>query len=310
MLKAAPMSRLRLILIGLAVAISGCSSDDVCGGYQAPRHSAPTECGSPNTANAKQLVACLKGSGHLGSWAVDSDELPAFDFGVEHRCDPAVRIRTSDGKRQADPMHVVGNGRGLTAIAHASGAVEIYSQDRGHQYFNHADSWRDSSNKAFPVQLGGDFNYLAIDGDVRSTRYNDIPVDKALGRQTRRFGVGYYETVTTYSDLRVTRRVFAPESNTRALVAEVTLENLSSAYLSVGLVEFWDLNRYQMPAEAISSDSIDNKTSDEIRRSRRAHGMASPLFSTGRLMPSKTKLGTAPTMTEPTWTVVTVSPMA
>ena len=272
MLKAAAMNRLRLILLALVGTFAGCSDSDVCDGYEAPRHTAPTECGSPNPSNPSQLVSCLKGSGHQGSWAIDSDGLPAFDFSVEHRCDPASRVTTSNGKAQVDPVHVVGNGRGLTAMAHASGAVEIYSQDRGHQFFNHADTWRDKENKDFPIQLGGGFNYLVVDGEIRSTRYDDISVDKALGRQTRRFGVGYYETVTTYSDLKVTRRVFAPESNTRALVAEVTIENLSDAYVSVGLVEFWDLNRYQMPAEAVSSDSEDGDATDRIRRSRRALG--------------------------------------
>lgn len=272
MLKAAAMYALRLVLFGIAIFCWGCSDSGICEDYDAPRHSAPTECVRPDLANPTVLGSCLKGSGHLGQWAVDSDGLPAFDFNVEHRCDPAARIRSSAGKRQVDPVHVVGNGRGLTAIAHASGAVEIYSQDRGHKFLNHVDTWRDSENSKFPVQLGGGFNYLVVDGEVRSARYDDMPVSKALGRQTRRFGVGYFETVTTYKDLRVTRRVFAPESNSRALVAEVTLENLTDSYISVGLVEFWDVNQYQLPAEGISSDLVDDETSDKLRRSRRALG--------------------------------------
>jgi hypothetical protein len=272
MLKAATMHRLRLVLVGIAMLSGGCSDSGICEDYDSPKHVAPTECESPDLANPNVLASCLKGSGHLGQWAVDSDGLPAFDFGVEHRCDAAARVETSAGRRQVDPVHVVGNGRGLTAIAHASGAVEVYSQDRGHKFINHVDTWRDSKNKKFPVQLGGGFNYIVVDGEVRSLRFDDMSVEKALGRQTRRFGVGYYETVTTFADLKITRRVFAPESNARALVAEVTLENLTNSYISVGLVEFWDVNEYQLPGEAITSDLEDEDTSENVRRSRREIG--------------------------------------
>ena len=42
--------------------------------------------------------------------------------------------------------------------------------------------------------------------------------------QTRRFGVGYVETVTRIADLTITRRVFPPVG-ARALVTEVSVEN-------------------------------------------------------------------------------------
>ncbi len=215
------------------------------------------------------LRECLKGSGHMGSWAVDSDGLPAFDFSLEQRCDEAAAHLTSSGLLQSDPVHLIGNGRGLVAMAHASGGVEIYSQDRGHKWINHIDDWRDPDNKDFPVQLGGGFNYLVVDGKVRSTRFEDHPVSKALGRQTRRFGVGYVETVTTFDDLRITRRVLAPDSSARALVSEVTIENLGDSYTSVGLVEFWDVNQYQLTEATQSADHGDTIITDSIRRERR-----------------------------------------
>ncbi len=215
-------------------------------------------------------MGCLIGGGHAGQWAVDEHGLPAFDFGIEHRCDSVARVESSSGVAQSDPVHLIGNGRGTMALAHASGAVEILRQDRGSGWLNKADSWRDPLSKNFPVQLGGGFNYIVIDDSVQSTRYNDFSVGKALKKQTRRFGVGYYETITTLKDVRVTRRVFAADTNARALVAEVTLENLSNANKEVGLVEFWDINLHPLIAEPVIRGDGDEEVAEERTRRRRA----------------------------------------
>ncbi len=263
------MTTLRLFL-ATSILLGACSDSSECADFKAPERGLQQECVSANVADPTMLAACLKGSGYAGSWVVDDHGLPAFDFAIEQRCDSVAQVVTSGGKRQVDPLHVIGSGNGMVAMAHASGAVEIYSNDRGGTWLNHFDSWQDPENKSFPVQLGGGFNYLVVDDEVRSTRYNDFSVGKALRTQSRRFGVGYYETITTFDDLRVTRRVFASNTQARALVAEVTLENLSNANLNMGLVEFWDLNLHQLAAETTTSEFDDETRRASITRRRRA----------------------------------------
>tara|TARA_R110002073_G_scaffold218689_3_gene378997 strand:+ start:25027 stop:27792 length:2766 start_codon:yes stop_codon:yes gene_type:complete len=266
-----------LILTTGVVSLGACGSGSgVCADFDDPKRNLATECAAANPEDPTALVACLRGGGHAGTWAVDRHGLPAFDFGIEQRCDSVATVESSSGETQSDPVHLIGNGRGTVALAHASGAVEILRQDRGSGWLNKSDAWRDPNAKNFPVQLGGGFNYIVIGDSVQSTRYNDFSVSKALGTQTRRFGVGYYETVTTLKDVRVTRRVFAADTNARALVAEVTLENLSNANKEVGLVEFWDLNLHPILAEPVTNAGGDESVGEARLRRRRA---ASGLFS-------------------------------
>lgn len=198
---------LRATLFGIALALSACADDGAhfggdagvdagpreCAGFLVPARSDTSACAdlAPD-GDPAALVACSYGSGNAGVWAIDGAGLPAYDFAIDERCDPVGR---------------------------ASGAVELYSQDRGHTWFNRLDTWRDPTSPAFPPQLGGGFSYLALpDGTVGSTRFEDLPLGEATALQTRRFGVGYVETVTTLGALRVTRRVLAPDAEARALV--------------------------------------------------------------------------------------------
>ncbi|MEZ4337282.1 MAG: hypothetical protein R3B82_11705 [Sandaracinaceae bacterium] len=227
---------------------------DVCEGFTTPARADTSRCDAPDVDAPETLTACLLGSGHAGTWTVDADGLPAYDLTIDQRCDPAGMHWSPRPDPQRDPMHLLGNGRGLVAMAHASGGIEIWTQDRGHAWINKVDTWVDPRNRAFPPQLGGGFSYLSIDGRTRSTRFEDLPVGEALDRQTRRFGVGYFETVTRWDDLVVTRRVYAPETDARALITEVTVENTSGAPLDVGLIELWDPNLHQASVELATSD--------------------------------------------------------
>ncbi len=276
--------------LAIAVLASGaCSSDDstpdpgpggetsgpdeevrlTCADLPDPVRADSSACDEVDAANPTALVNCSHGSGYVGGWTVDSDGLPAYDFTAEQRCDPAASHWSPRESAQRDPVHLVGNGRGLVAMAHASGGVEIYSQDRGHKWINRVDTWSDPENPDYPVQLGGGFSYL-VDGEkVHSTRFEDLPLGKATEQQSRRFGTGYVETVTTFGDLRVTRRVFAPDSDARALVAEVKVENLGETDEELSLVEMWDLNIHQVPVALATSDLLRPKLTDSIDRGRR-----------------------------------------
>jgi len=227
----------------------------------------PLGCGDPS--DPRTLVACDTGSGDLGAWAVDDDGLPAYDVLVDERCDPAASAWTPRARPLIGPLHVVGDGYGTVAMAHASGGLDLYTQDRGHKFPVRIDTWRDPDDPSYPPQLGAAIGYV-VDGDrVHSTRFADLPVDGALAAQARRFGVGYVETRTQLGDLVVTRRTFAV-TGTRALVTEVTIENRGAADRTLGVIELDDVNFHQLPAELVTSDLLRPTVTIDIERRRRA----------------------------------------
>ncbi|MGB8330401.1 MAG: hypothetical protein WCE62_09760 [Polyangiales bacterium] len=227
-------------------------------------------CGEVDAADPRSLVQCTRGSGYVGIWTSDADGLPAYDFTAEQRCDPAAQHWSPRATVQRDPIHLIGNGRGLVAMAHASGGVEIYTQDRGHKWINRVDTWVDSETPNYPHQLGGGFSYLVDGEQTLSTRFEDLPLGRATQQQTRRFGVGYVETVTDFGELRVRRRTFAPDVDARALVAEVEIENRSATNRELDLVELWDVNIHQIPVELATSDLLAPGITERLDRKRRA----------------------------------------
>lgn len=249
-------------------------SGSECAGFVVPPRADTSACDDVGADHPGTLVRCLRGSGHLGQWDIDEAGLPAYDFTVEERCDPAAHAYSPRKTPLRDPIHLIGNGRGLVAMAHASGGVEIYTQDRGHKWINHVDTWTDSTNPTYPMHLGGGFNYYvtARNGQpaVGSTRFEDLPVEQAVQMQTRRFGVGYYETTTHDGDLTLRRRVLAPDTAARALVAEVAVENAGAQPLHTELVEFWEVNIHEVTLELVTSDLGFPGVTEQIDRRRRS----------------------------------------
>lgn len=265
---------------GNTVGCDGCAADCVrsercvdgvdCAPYVRPELPPIASCEEPDVDDPRALRPCATGSGNIGRWTVDRDGLPAFDLAIDQRCDPAARPWSPRPRPPRDPLHVLGNGRGLMAMARASGAIELYTQDRGHAWVNRVDPWGDPENPAFRPQVGGGFSYVVQDGTTHSTRFEDLPVGEATSRQTRRFGVGYVETTTRLAGLVVHRRTFAPDDEARALVAEVTVVNETDAPVALGLIELWDPNLHQLAVELLTSDLLAPGTSDGIERRRRA----------------------------------------
>lgn len=242
---------------------------DECEGFVVPERPDTSRCDEPDPDDAAALVACQTGSGHAGLWVVDDAGLPAYDLAIDERCDPVGQHWSPRPRPQRDPVHLIGNGRGLVAMAHASGAIELYTQDRGHKWVNRVDEWSDPRAPELPAQVAGGWSYLAGADGVASTRFEDLPVGDATRLQQRRFGVGYVETVTSLPDARVVRRVFAPAADARALVAEVTVENPGASTMTAGLVELWDPNLHEIVVELLTSDLLFDGITDEIERRRR-----------------------------------------
>jgi len=224
----------------------------------------PIGCSDPS--DPRTLVACDTGSALVGAWAIDADGLPAYDFLVDERCDEAAHAWSPSPRPLRDPLHVVGDGFGTVAMAHASGGLDLYMQDRGHAWPIRVDTWRDDEHPEFAPQLGAAIGYVVVDHELHSTRFEDLPVGNS---QTRRFGVGYVETVTQVGELTITRRTFA-QPGTRALVTEITVDNASSVDHEVGLVELEDVNLYELPVELVTSDLLVSTLTTTIERRRRA----------------------------------------
>jgi hypothetical protein len=240
-----------------------------CAQYQRPVRAARKVCASPDAAHPSTLQPCEVGSADVGTWTVDAQGLPAFDFLVDQRCDQSATAYSPRPTALRDPVHLIGDGFGTEAMAHASGGIDVYTQDRGHTFPVHIDTWVDPKDPGYPAQLGGALGYLVVDGNVRSTRFEDLPVTTATTQQTRRFGVGYVETVTTFDDVRVTRRTFAVPG-TRALVTEVTVENLTNSAKKIDVAELYDINIAELPVEYFTSDLLTSNLTSDIARRRRA----------------------------------------
>ena len=258
------------ITIGLVLLAAACGDNAPdprsCAVYARPERAVSLGCGDPSDPQA--LVACDTGGALAGTWAIDDEGLPAYDLLVDQRCDEAATAYSPRDRALRDPVHVIGDGFGTVAMAHASGGIDVYTQDRGHKWPVRIDTWRDPDHPEFPPQLGGAIGYMVEDERVRSTRFEDLPVVQALAIQTRRFGVGYVETRTEEAQLVVTRRTFAVPG-TRALVTEVTIENTSARTRSLGLVELDDINFHQLPAELATSDLLAASITRDIDRRRR-----------------------------------------
>ena len=270
--------RLRATLCSSALALLSCrvapkapppEPAGECDAFVTPARVVDHSCEEVSADDPKRLSQCLKGSGSPGRWAVDDDGLPAYDFAIEQRCDPAGGHFSPRPTAQRDPIHLVGNGKGVVSMAHASGGVEVYSQERGHKWINFIDPGTDDNGVRFEPQLGGGFSYVVQGDEVFSTRFEDLPIDRALDLQSRRFGVGYYETVTQRGDFAITRKTFAPDADARALVSEVTIENRTAQEQVYGLIEFWDVNIHEIPVELLTSDLVVVGTTDAIAQRRR-----------------------------------------
>ncbi len=264
------MPRRLLALLLVAVPACGGSGDgDVCAGYQPPTPVDLTVCDDPDAADPAVLGTCLRGSGAAGGWTVDADGLPAYDLAIDHRCDPIAAHYTPRDDWRLDPVHLIGNGRGLQAMAHASGGVALYSQDRGHKWLSRVDGWRDPANLDYPVQLGGGFAWIDAGGRLVSTRRDDWPAAEATLRLRQRFGVGYVDTEVTDERAVISHRVFAPDVAARALVAEVTVHNPTSDTLRYRIVEVLDPDLFEVPVELATSDLLNPSITDTIDRRRR-----------------------------------------
>ena len=108
----------------------------------------------------------------------------------------------------------------------------------------------------------GGFGYVDNGSEVWGTAFRYRP----QGAHTRRiFGVGYFESETTYQNVRVIRRVYAPYGDDPTLIADVQIENLGANPVDLRHYEYWDVNVQQLQIEWLRSGAF-GSTSDTTRR--------------------------------------------
>src|SRR5262245_5783611 len=106
---------------GLLLALASCSDSPPEDPWAHSQRPPRTAIGCADPTDAAVLVPCDTGSTVVGAWEIDADGLPAFDVAIDGRCDAAMRAYSPSPHPPRDPLHVVGDGYGLVAMAHASG---------------------------------------------------------------------------------------------------------------------------------------------------------------------------------------------
>jgi len=115
---------------------------------------------------------------------------------------------------------------------------------------------------SIPDTYAGGFSYLDDGAHTWATAYRYRPTQA----QTRRvFGIGYFETETTYENIRVTRRVYAPYGDIPTLLADVKIENIGSQAVDLRHYEYWDVNIQQLQLEWLRS-GLFGVSNDDARR--------------------------------------------
>jgi len=94
-----------------------------------------------------------------------------------------------------------------------------------------------------PFAYSGGFAYLDDGVETWATAFRYRPNQAQVERV---FGLGYYDTTTTYRDLSVTRHVYAPPGDAPYVLIDVVIENRSEAVRGVRYYEYWDVNVHQL----------------------------------------------------------------
>ncbi len=236
------MTRALAALVGLGVIAVACSEGGTEILARDPPYDPPPETCAPASADAPRTFAgCSTGSGIFGRWTVDAFGYPAYDYGLDENADARASFYNTRGEDRRDHWFSFGNDR-VTALAYNDGYVELTDQDRGPEYLNKFD--------AAQQNFAGGFSYVDDGRTTWNTAYEWRPPGAVV---TRRYGMGYYETSSTYDDIRVTHVIYAPAGDVTSLVDEVTVANLGSVLAHVKHYEYWDVGRRPLTTNWIVS---------------------------------------------------------
>lgn len=188
-------------------------------------------CSAIDPDRPTSFAPCSRGSGSFGRWTLDEAGLPAYAYGIDQYAEDIALYRNSENAPWRSHWAAIGNHR-VNGMFSNDGTLELVTQDRGVEYLNKIDEeqgW-----------FGGGFSYLD-DGDVAfATAFKYRPD----GAQTRRvFGMGYAESSTTYAQLEVTRRSYAPWGDAPYILDEVSITNHTEDIKTLAHYEVFDVAR-------------------------------------------------------------------
>src|SRR5262249_47710976 len=117
------------------------------------------------------------------------------------------------------------------------------------------------------ASFAGGFSYVDDGTETWSTAYKFRPKG-AVTR--RRFGMGYGEAITTYRDISVARRTFAPKGGDAMVVDDVAITNASDAPRSIRHYEYFDVGRRSIEIEWVASGQVSTSIPAQNRSDRDA----------------------------------------
>ncbi len=168
------------------------------------------------------------GGGAFGHWMVDSHDLPAFRYTLDHHRDSRASYFTSWGESR-DHWHQLGNDA-VTATAHNEGYLQLWHWGRGGKCINR---YRPGTG-----DHSGGFRFVKSGRAVWNTLYDPASFDEFH----RDFGLGYFQKETLRDGLLLRERLFVPYGDDPVVVSETEVENLAPEAREISLYEYWDSN--------------------------------------------------------------------
>ncbi len=207
-----------------------------------PAWAPPAEsCTAPSLDAPTRFAPCSTGSAIFGTWTLDDDGLPAYDYGLDQNRDERARWDDSEERDRRDHWASFGNLR-VTAMMSNDGFVEVTMQDRGITYLDKVDE----DARAY----GGGFSFVDDGEATWTTAYKHRPRG---AKSTRRFGMGYAESTMLHRDLLVAHRTYAPAGDLAYVLDDVTIENRGTTPKTLRHYEHWDVRRRPIEIEWVVS---------------------------------------------------------
>lgn len=134
-----------------------------------------------------------------------------------------------------------------------------------------------NANRSPHAYVGG-YGYVDAGDDVKgATAYRYLPNEHYRNKARRIFGMGYFETHTTYPDLQIVRRVYAPNNKATdftqpdmqddsVLIVDVEITNLAPTKRPIRYYEYWDVNPHQAELQWVRTGFATSIGDDERRR--------------------------------------------
>ena len=163
------------------------------------------------------------GSGSFGTWTVDSNGLPAYNYVNGSAADSQSFIAQP-------PYHMLGNS-GTLLHAYNNGQKVLFTSRTFPRYANYFDP----SRQAWSGGFGWVFDRTA--NQTWSTYYPDKP---AAATYSTTWGMGYARKQAAYNNVSVDEYTFSPLGDNEVVMQQITLKNTASSSKTISYYSYWD----------------------------------------------------------------------